>query len=118
MIPGKSAEAGVALHTDTGMENGYFLRMDLSGHTAAWDMWPRSVQGAYQWQIKGDVPCQVETSRKLPASDTVSYTHLDVYKRQAASRERQEDKSKDNWLQDLNPDQKRMLGELLKEFIS
>ena len=36
----------------------------------------------------------------------------------AASRERQEDKSKDNWLQDLNPDQKRMLGELLKEFIS
>lgn len=36
----------------------------------------------------------------------------------AASRERPEDKSKDNWLQDLNPDQKRMLGELLKEFIS
>ena len=36
----------------------------------------------------------------------------------AASRERQEDKSKDNWLQDLNPEQKRMLGELLKEFIS
>lgn len=36
----------------------------------------------------------------------------------AASRERPEDKSRDNWLQDLNPDQKRMLGELLKEFIS
>lgn len=26
--------------------------------------------------------------------------------------------SKDSWVQDLNPDQKRMLGELLKEFIS
>lgn len=77
MIPGKSAEAGVALHTDTGMENGYFLRMDLSGHTAAWDMWPRSVQGAYQWQIKGDVPCQVETSRKLPASDTY---HIRIFR--------------------------------------
>ena len=36
----------------------------------------------------------------------------------AASREKQEEKSKDNWLQDLNPEQKRMLGELLKEFIS
>ena len=35
-----------------------------------------------------------------------------------ASREKQEEKSKDNWLQDLNPEQKRMLGELLKEFIS
>lgn len=36
----------------------------------------------------------------------------------AASREKQDDKSKDNWIQDLNPEQKRMLGELLKEFIS
>ena len=36
----------------------------------------------------------------------------------AASREKQEEKSKENWLQDLNPEQKRMLGELLKEFIS
>lgn len=26
--------------------------------------------------------------------------------------------SGENWLQDLNPDQKRVLGELLKEFIS
>lgn len=37
----------------------------------------------------------------------------------AASREKTEDKNnRENWLQDLNPEQKRMLGELLKEFIS
>ena len=37
----------------------------------------------------------------------------------AASREYGGDKnSKENWLQDLNPEQKRVLGELLKEFIS
>lgn len=35
-----------------------------------------------------------------------------------ASKEKKEDKTGDDWLKDLNPDQKRMLGELLKEFIS
>ena len=35
-----------------------------------------------------------------------------------SSKEKKEDKSGDDWLKDLNPDQKRMLGELLKEFIS
>ena len=34
------------------------------------------------------------------------------------SKEKKEDRSGENWLQDLNPDQKRMLGELLKKFIS
>lgn len=33
-------------------------------------------------------------------------------------REKKENVLGDNWLQDLNPDQKRMLGEMLKEFIS
>ncbi|MFR6331363.1 MAG: hypothetical protein ACLUOI_22860, partial [Eisenbergiella sp.] len=44
----------------------------------------------------------------------------------AASREKVKDAAKsaenqnsgENWLQDLNPEQKRVLGELLKEFIS
>ena len=35
-----------------------------------------------------------------------------------SGREKKEEKSGDDWLKDLNPDQKRMLGELLKEFIS
>ena len=35
-----------------------------------------------------------------------------------SSKEKKVDKSGDDWLKDLNPDQKRMLGELLKEFIS
>lgn len=60
-------EFGIALHTDGGMEKGYFLRMDPQENRIAWDMWPRSHKGKYQWQIKGDVPYQIETSRRLPA---------------------------------------------------
>lgn len=59
-------EFGIALHTDKGLETGYFLRMNRSRNQAAWDMWPRSEKGFYQWQIKGDVPYQIETARKLP----------------------------------------------------
>ena len=60
-------EFGLALHTDSGMEKGYFLRMDRQAGQMAWDMWPRTVKGKYQWQIDGDVPFQVETMRKLPS---------------------------------------------------
>ncbi len=62
-------ELGIALHTDERMEKGYFLRMNQRKGTVAWDMWPRSEQGPYQWQIKGDVPYQIETERKLPNAD-------------------------------------------------
>ena len=44
-------------------------------------MWPRGEQGRYQWQIKGDVPYQIETARKLPKAE--EYRVQDVYKRQA-----------------------------------
>ena len=56
----------MALHVDAEMERGYFLKMNERRGEVAWDMWPRSEQGAYQWQIKGDVPYQVETARMLP----------------------------------------------------
>lgn len=62
-------EFGIALHVDEQMETGYFLRMDPGKHEAAWDLWPRSEQGFYQWQIKGDVPVQIETARRLPDTD-------------------------------------------------
>lgn len=62
-------EFGIALHSDQKMEKGYFLRMNQKTGTVAWDMWPRSEQGAYQWQIKGDIPYQIETERMLPYSD-------------------------------------------------
>lgn len=62
-------EVGIALHVDAEMEKGYFLRMNQRKREVAWDMWPRSEQGVYQWQIKGDVPYQVETSRRLPDTD-------------------------------------------------
>lgn len=48
---------------------GYFLRMNPKNQLVAWDMWPRGEQGRYQWQIKGDVPYQIETARKLPKAE-------------------------------------------------
>ncbi len=62
-------EFGIAVHADKEMEKGYFLKMDRRKNMAAWDMWPRSEQGFYQWQIKGDVAYQVETVRRLPEGD-------------------------------------------------
>lgn len=59
-------EFGIALHVDEGLEKGYFLRMDPFSRQIAWDMWPRAIQGKYQWQIKGDAACQLETVRRLP----------------------------------------------------
>lgn len=51
---------------DEGLETGYFLRMLPEQQLIAWDLWPRAEKGEYQWQIKGDIPYQVETSRLLP----------------------------------------------------
>lgn len=62
-------EFGIALHTDEGMEQGYFLRICPSQHLMAWDMWPRKEQGMYQWQIDGDIPYQIETSRYIPKAE-------------------------------------------------
>lgn len=62
-------EFGIALHVDSEMEKGYFLRMNQRKKEVAWDMWPRSEKGIYQWQIKGDIPYQIETSRRLPDAD-------------------------------------------------
>lgn len=61
-----SSEFGIALHTDPGLEKGYFLRMYPHQEMMAWDFWPRGEKGPFQWQIKGDVPYQVETARALP----------------------------------------------------
>lgn len=73
----KASEFGILVHVDEMMEKGYFLRMDPQKGTAAWDMWPRSEKGFYQWQIKGDVPCQIETERKIPHNDIY---HIQVLK--------------------------------------
>lgn len=59
-------EFGIALHTSDGLETGYFLKMNAVTGQMAWDMWPRAIPGKYQWQIKGDLPYQPETSRRLP----------------------------------------------------
>lgn len=65
----EAKEFGVVLHVDEGMESGYFLRMLPEQNLIAWDLWPRAEKGGYQWQIKGDIPYQVETSRLLPKAD-------------------------------------------------
>lgn len=67
--PGKQHEFGIALHVDKDLETGYYLRMDQRKQQVAWDMWPRGEQGRYQWQIKGDIPYQIETSRILPKAE-------------------------------------------------
>jgi beta-fructofuranosidase len=63
---GQVHKFGIAVHVDKDMEKGYFLKMDQTKNLVAWDMWPRSEQGFYQWQIKGDIAYQVETVRRLP----------------------------------------------------
>lgn len=62
-------EFGIALHADPLMERGYFLRMNRKKGEVAWDMWPRAEQGKCQWQIKGDIPYQIETARMLPVTE-------------------------------------------------
>jgi len=63
--PVGTSEIGIVLHGDARMEEGYFLKIDLDAKEMAWDMWPRAKKGTYQWQIRGDIPYQVETLRKI-----------------------------------------------------
>jgi len=65
----KTHEFGIVLHGDSDMEKGYYLRVNPVCNQMAWDQWPRSRKGKYQWQIKGDVPYQIETARRLPKAD-------------------------------------------------
>ena len=74
IIPETGYEFGIVLHSDENLEKGYFLRMH-PGKNAAWDMWPRvAEQGVYQWQIKGDIPYQVDTERPLPKAERYRIT--------------------------------------------
>lgn len=68
---------GIAIHTDDGLEKGYFLKMDRRRNEMVLDMWPRAEHGFYQWQIDGDVAYQVETARVLPAGN---HFHIEVYR--------------------------------------
>lgn len=67
-------EFGIILHSDQDVENGYFLKMDCNNGYVAWDMWPRTQCGKYQWQIKGDIPYQIESKRKLPKTQNYHLT--------------------------------------------
>lgn len=57
-------EFGLFFNTDTELENGYQLR--FVNNTMSFDLWPRvQNEGIYQWQIKGDIPFQIETLRTI-----------------------------------------------------
>ena len=59
-----ASEFGLFLGTDDKLENGYQLR--FSHGVISLDRWPRldkENQGIYQWQIRGDIPYLIETSR-------------------------------------------------------
>ncbi|MCC8066669.1 MAG: beta-fructofuranosidase, partial [Clostridiales bacterium] len=62
----EASEFGLALHVSEGLERGYFLKMLSRNAMMAWDQWPRAEKGFYQWQIKGEIPFQPETVRRLP----------------------------------------------------
>lgn len=56
---------GIAIHTDESFDEGYFVRFDPKHNRFVIDMWPRSNQGKYQWQIDGDKPFIIELERPV-----------------------------------------------------
>ena len=51
--------------------------------------------------------------------DAVSYTHLDVYKRQdqiAASKEKGRDDK--DWMKNLNGDEMKIIGEIMRQYFT
>lgn len=56
--------------------------------------------------------------RRSAGRRSIEQTAASREKIKEASKNVEEKQSGENWLQDLNPEQKRVLGELLKEFIS
>lgn len=71
----QATEIGVSLHTDAGLETGYFLR--IKDGMLAMDRWPRAQKGFYQWQIDGDRAWEVETVRRLDPSDSYN---IEIYR--------------------------------------
>ena len=56
------------------------IQAEIQIRTLAMNFWA-TVEHSLQYKYKGDIPQHV-TDKLLVASDAVSYTHLDVYKRQ------------------------------------
>lgn len=67
----------------------------------------------------GSVSCALHWKRPQSSCQTQCRTDRSQQgNSQGSIQDAREDRSGENWLQDLNPDQKRMLGEMLKGFIS
>ncbi|GJM68994.1 hypothetical protein HMSSN036_12100 [Paenibacillus macerans] len=45
------------------LDTGYFIKFDPFHNRIAFDMWPRTEPGFFQWQIAGDKPQMIELER-------------------------------------------------------
>lgn len=57
---------GVLLRSSDDAEQGYVLRLEPQRGRLVFDRWPRGTTGGEQWQIRGDVPHEVELERPVP----------------------------------------------------
>ncbi|MEK3788117.1 GH32 C-terminal domain-containing protein [Paenibacillus sp. FSL K6-1230] len=64
----EAKDFGIALRTDTALDTGYFIKFDPFHNRVAFDMWPRTEPGFFQWQIAGDRPQMIELERPLQFS--------------------------------------------------
>lgn len=60
---------GIALRTDKDLDKGYFIKFDPFHNRIAFDMWPRTEPGFFQWQIAGDKPQMIELERPFSFSE-------------------------------------------------
>ncbi|MDU5945887.1 MAG: glycoside hydrolase family 32 protein [Paenibacillus macerans] len=59
----EAKDFGIALRTDKLLDTGYFIKFDPFHNRIAFDMWPRTEPGFFQWQIAGDKPQMIELER-------------------------------------------------------
>lgn len=59
----EAKDFGLAIRTDSALDNGYFVKFDPFHNRISFDMWPRTEPGLFQWQIAGDRPFMVELER-------------------------------------------------------
>jgi beta-fructofuranosidase len=78
IAPGTQA-CGILLRSSDDAEQAYSLRLEPLRHRLVLDRWPRGTTGGEQWQIRGDVPHEIEIERPVslePGHHTVQ-VHLD-----------------------------------------
>lgn len=57
---------GLLLRSSDDAEQAYSIRLEPHRDRLVFDRWPRGTTGGEQWQIRGDVPHEVESERPVP----------------------------------------------------